>query len=111
MPRELGDLGRQELAIDEGLKVGFRGTGHRLPNIVGRVSEERFSQLFGERTGAEVKGERLCALVTGSRETWPKIAIEPEIYIEHLALHAKNAAALDAIHASDLYLACGVCQH
>jgi len=33
MPRELGDLVLRELAIDEGLKAGFGGTGHGFRNI------------------------------------------------------------------------------
>jgi RNA polymerase sigma-70 factor (ECF subfamily) len=44
------------------------------------------------------------------RQAWPKIAITPQSFLDHLALHAKTDEALAAVHASDLYLACGVCQ-
>jgi RNA polymerase sigma-70 factor, ECF subfamily len=54
---------------------------------------------------------RLSELVAAGREAWPKIAIAPESFVAHLAVHAKTAEALAAVHASDLYLACGVRQH
>ena len=67
--------------------------------------------MFGDRTGLEVAEERLAQLLTQGREAWPKVTVAPETFIEHLAVHARTAAALDAVHASDLYLACAVCQH
>ena len=78
-------------------------------NIVTEVPREPFARLFGEKSGLQVDGDRLAGLVAAGREAWPKIAIAPEAFVEHLALHAKTVAALDAVHASDLYLACGVC--
>ena len=75
------------------------------------VPQERFARLFREKTGLEVPGDRLAALLASGREAWPKIAIAPERFIEHLALHVKTAAALDALHASDLYLASALAQH
>lgn len=51
------------------------------------------------------------ALVTTAREAWPKIAIPSASFVEHLARHVKTSEALAAVHASDLYLACAVCQH
>ena len=74
------------------------------------MPQELFARLFAEKTQLEVDEGRLSALVAKGREAWPKIAITPESFIEHLALHAKTIEALDAIHASDLYLACGAAQ-
>lgn len=77
-----------------------------------RVLEERVGRLFAEKTGLEVTAEGLAALdalLTAARDAWPKIAITPSRFIEHLALHVKTREALAAVHAGDLYLACGVC--
>lgn len=49
-------------------------------------------------------------LVTAGQAAWPKIAITPESFLEHLALHVKTSEALATVHGSDLYLACAVCQ-
>ena len=74
------------------------------------MSEERFARLFREKAGLDVAEERLSAVVDAGRSAWPRIAIAPESFVEHLATHVKSADALDTIHASDLYLACGVSQ-
>lgn len=75
------------------------------------MPQERFARLFREQTGLTVREERLAELVATGREAWPKIAVAPESFVAHLALHAKTAAALEALHTGDLYLACGVAQH
>jgi RNA polymerase sigma-70 factor (ECF subfamily) len=75
------------------------------------VADERLAQLFGEKSGLAVDAARLTALVAAGRDAWPKIALPPEAFVEHLAMHAKTTAALDAVHAADLYLACGVGRH
>lgn len=75
------------------------------------MPQERFARLFVEQTGLAVPEQRLAELVAAGREAWPKIAIAPESFVAHLALHARTVAALDALHASDLYLACAVAQH
>jgi RNA polymerase sigma-70 factor (ECF subfamily) len=53
--------------------------------------------------------------VDKGREAWPKVAIDPETFVAHLARHAKKAdcpeAFVDTVHGSDLYLACGACRH
>lgn len=54
--------------------------------------------------------ERVDALVSTARAAWPKIAITPESFLEHLARHAKTSEALATVRAADLYLACAVCQ-
>jgi RNA polymerase sigma-70 factor (ECF subfamily) len=74
------------------------------------VPETRFARLFAERTGLDVTEDALAALVAAGRAAWPNITVAPETFIEHLALHAKTKEALAAVHASDLYLACAVCQ-
>lgn len=74
------------------------------------MPQELFARLFAEKSQLDVEGDRLEALVAKGREAWPKIAIAPESFIEHLALHTKTMAALDAVHASDLYLACAAAQ-
>lgn len=56
----------------------------------------------------------LGALIARGRAARPKIAITDETFVDHLATcakEAKDAAALEALHVEDLFLACGVCQH
>jgi RNA polymerase sigma-70 factor (ECF subfamily) len=59
----------------------------------------------------EVSEEELAGLLAKGREAWPKVTLSKEAFLEHLALHAKNAEALAALHVADLYLACAVCKH
>lgn len=73
--------------------------------------EERLGRLFGAKTGLEVGDERLIALFAVAREPWPKVTIAPATFIEHLAVRVKTLESLETVHASDLYLACGVLQH
>jgi RNA polymerase sigma-70 factor (ECF subfamily) len=54
--------------------------------------------------------DRLEALLTVGKAAWPKIAITDESFFEHVERHVKTAAALEALHSSDLYLACAVAQ-
>jgi RNA polymerase sigma-70 factor (ECF subfamily) len=58
---------------------------------------------------------RLTTIVEAGRKVWPKIAIADEAFIDHLAMFARAApdrdAYLGAVHAGDLFLACGVCLH
>ena len=74
------------------------------------MADASFERLFREKTGLVVEDCKVSAVLERGREAWPKIVIAPEKLVDHLALHAKTAAALEAIHASDFYLACGVCQ-
>jgi RNA polymerase sigma-70 factor (ECF subfamily) len=74
------------------------------------VAEARFNRLFAEKAGFEVEDDALDALVAKGRAAWPKLAITDVSFMEHLAVHAKSRAALDALHADDLYLACGLLQ-
>lgn len=58
---------------------------------------------------------RLLHAVEQARAAWPKITLDAEIFVAHLARHARSSsdpsAFVDTVHASDLYLACGVCHH
>lgn len=84
--------------------------------IVTVVAHSRLAAIFREKAQYDVDEERLVGLVDLGKKAWPKITITPESFIAHLAMHAKSAKsvksadALEAIHTSDLYLACGVCQ-
>jgi RNA polymerase sigma-70 factor (ECF subfamily) len=55
-------------------------------------------------------GERLSALLVAAREAHPKIRLDPDVFLRHLARHRPEDAPLDAwlgsIRAGDLYLAC-----
>ena len=73
------------------------------------------ARIFLAKSGAEDADDEalealLERLVSEGCAAWPKIAVAKETFVEHLALHAKTIAALEAVHASDLYLACAVCQ-
>ena len=58
--------------------------------------------------------DTLCALVAAGRAAWPEIAIEASAFVQYLAdrvdLQRDLEAALQAVRAKDLYLACG-CAH
>ena len=58
--------------------------------------------------------DRLQGLVAAGRAAWPEIAIKPSIFVQHIAdrldLDGDLEAALQAMRAGDLYLACGCAQ-
>src|SRR5713101_9795167 len=58
--------------------------------------------------------DTLQALVATGRVAWPEIAIETSAFVQYLAdrldFHGDLEAALQAVRAKDLYLACG-CAH
>lgn len=72
------------------------------------------ARIFRDVTGAEdddALSDELQAIVHRGREAWPKIALEDERFVRHLATHARASGAprafLEKVHAEDLYLACG----
>ncbi len=75
------------------------------------MSEERLARLLRERSGLEAPEATLAALVDAGRAAWPKVTLAPEAFVEHVATHVKSTAALGALHAAELYLACAVCRH
>ena len=72
------------------------------------------ARIFRDVTGAEddaALSEALQAIVQRGRAAWPKIALDDERFVRHLATHARASGAprafLEKVHAEDLYLACG----
>lgn len=51
-------------------------------------------------------GARLEALVDGAEAEFPKLELARERFVEHLAAKLPDAARLDALHTTDLWLAC-----
>ncbi len=74
------------------------------------AGEGQLAVIFRGIAPFEAPSLRLAALASEGRLAWPKIAITDASFIAHVARHASSPAALEAIHASDLFLACGVCQ-
>jgi len=66
------------------------------------------------RSATEGMEDRLQALVAAGRSAWPEIAIKRSAFVQYIAdrldLQGDLEAALEAVHAEDLYLACG-CAH
>jgi RNA polymerase sigma-70 factor (ECF subfamily) len=78
------------------------------------VGDEGVGRLLAEKTGLESTDAlhaTLEAIVRAGRDAYPKIAVPPATFVEHLAQHVRTSEALATVHAADLYLACGVCQH
>lgn len=75
------------------------------------MSGARFARRFEELTGLAIADAKLDELVAAGRAAWPKVAIAPEAFLEHVAARVETADELEALHASDLYLACAVCVH
>lgn len=83
------------------------------------VMADRLVQLFAEHSGVtaenpEALARKLAAHVAAGRAAWPEVALDPETFVVHLARHAAKSDApeafVESVHASDLYLACGVCE-
>ena len=77
------------------------------------MRDEGVGRLFAEKTGVEstdTLNETVEAIVRAGRDAYPKIALAPATFVEHLALHVRTSEALATVHGADLYLACGVCQ-
>lgn len=74
------------------------------------------STVFCERVGVSLPSIEplLSALCERGRQAWPALALEPKIFVEHLARHAKAASDpmvfLQSVHAEDLWLACAMLQ-
>jgi RNA polymerase sigma-70 factor (ECF subfamily) len=68
------------------------------------------SKCGAEITDGEALETLLEKLVDAGRAAWPAVQVTPESFVEHLALHARTVAALETVHAADLYLALGVYQ-
>jgi RNA polymerase sigma-70 factor, ECF subfamily len=58
-------------------------------------------------------GQVLAAALNEARRTWPSIDLEPELYAVHLAerlfVDRSIEASLQALHTTDLYIACACC--
>ncbi len=59
-----------------------------------------------ERLGTPAALElALGGLVAKARAAWPDLEVDDELFVEHLARHLAADGVLEAVHASDLYLA------
>lgn len=83
---------------------------------------ERHGRFFAEKAGLTLDEASVAALdatlarlLDAARAAWPKIGIAPADFVAHLARHARSTPAplafLEAVHASDLYLACAAALH
>jgi RNA polymerase sigma-70 factor (ECF subfamily) len=83
-------------------------------------SAEGYARVFAEAAGvpladAAAVGAKLASLLAQAATTWPKVTVAADAFVAHLGRHARGApdpvGFLDAVHASDLYLAFAVARH
>src|SRR5579871_3600982 len=71
-------------------------------------------QAADAKIGAADLEATLLLLLDQARAAWPDLALDPVVFLEHLAERVAEGAdlerSLSQIHAADLYLACA-CQH
>lgn len=81
--------------------------------------DESWSELFWEHRPVETRpadrpdlSPLLAALYRRCAEAWPRVVLPAADFVRHLARHAPagDAAAIESLHCSDLYLACA-CAH
>lgn len=54
---------------------------------------------------------KLAAMLRSARDAWPDVALSDEAFIDHLARHVTDDAAVAGLHATDLFLAAAICRH
>src|SRR5690606_863846 len=94
--RDLRDVVRRELAVDEGLEARFGRAAHDGVQYIPAVAPESLARLFAEKVGLEGSasdelGRRLAALVERGRAAWPRVVLEPAAFVAHLANHARRS--------------------
>lgn len=96
------DLVVFQRALDEGLEARFGRTRHGPSSIFRHVASEWVAR----------SREKLQSILADGRKTWPRIAVEDEVFLEHVESHADRSGDperyLEGVHGADLYLACGV---
>lgn len=69
------------------------------------------AELRGSLDAARGLGARLASLVASAKERWPNVGVAAEVFVRYVAERLPPRedveASLAALHASDLYLACG----
>ncbi len=77
-------------------------TTYPLATAFGRAAPRELGQRLGSPADLD---EALMAVVSTARAAWPDIEVDDLLFVEHLAARMPADGSLEAIHATDLYLA------